>query len=244
MSKAYFSSYGLPSNLPPREIEHLTTCERCAAVFPLAIYHADHSIPDAYAHWASLSESERRAQEPLWLEKHRSYLLQYTKSKTASAYQLYLSDHHREKPGNEIMAQTKQWAEEWKRMSPDQKRPYEHRSAALAQEFHRTIDSWPKPFVHEWKQLKQLRKQTKNSQKRPTSAFVLFMKDRWGEQKAWRTDYREFQKEMGQFWKSGISPEIKRQYEDIAAGQSQRYQKQKSASKHVTALSSDDEDSE
>jgi len=231
-AKAYFAKHNVPADsLPLREVEHLLQCEFCAHTFPLWAFHNGD-----LTEWCQLTETERHGVVAQLQKHHQAFLRKYVKTKTPSGYQLYLTDHSRHTPGNQVMERTRQLAASWQQLSPPEKQVYQERADQLAQTYQQTIQSWSKPMQKELREMKEQRKGV--SEKRPTSAFVMYLSDRWKEQKGLRSDYRQFQHEMAEQWK--IDPR-KHQYQDLADRQQQAFQMRRGKVK-MNGLESDEED--
>jgi hypothetical protein len=195
-----FQQYQLPRLASERETEHINTCHLCARLYPLWIFHQG-SPHD----WVNLTEQKRRSMLPEWEQKHARFLKQFCKSKTHSAYQVFLAEHTRNQP-TPVKDLIPLLAPKWQLLSPTERLPYEQQAQAMAQKHHDTIASWAKPFQ---KELKLMHTQMKNKRRNPAktnrSPFIVWVQDRWREQKAFRNDYRAFLREMAQEWET--SPE-------------------------------------
>lgn len=231
----YFALYQVPVLQSNRENEHILECPMCQRLYALYIFHAKGTV----AEWVNLSEAHREFMlEDLELF-HNIYLKKFAKSKTASGYTLFLADRalHCTQTLSKLVPHI---AEEWKHVAPEIKATYQQRAEILADTHHSTIENWPKPFKQELKQLhaqiKQDRKKT--SDRKPPSAYVLYVQDRWKEVKPLGVPYQSFLKEAATEWNQ--AHDTKRHYEEIFRNRMQDYQ-QKRGKLRISPMSSEQE---
>lgn len=234
----YFALYQVPPLRSNRENEHLLQCPMCQRLYALYIFHNKGNAEE----WINLSESQREYMVDDLESFHTSYLKKFAKSKTSSAYSLFLADRalHTTQKLSHLVPHI---AEEWKHVAPEVKAMYQQRAEALAEAHHSTIENWPKPFKQELKQLhaqiKQDRKRT--SDRKPPSAFIMHVRDRWKEVKPLGVPYHSFLKEAAAEWDKPSSQVTKRHYEELFRTRMQEYQ-QKRGKMRISPMESESDD--
>lgn len=201
-----------------REVEHIQTCLSCQMLWPLFYFH--HPLRCNFQtvcnEWSAMTEEMRKKKYQLLKKTDMSWLNRLTKKRVLSGYQEFVKSKNNQLDDTlsfgQRVAVLSTW---WKELSEEERRRFTTTSAENRRKYRDFIRSLPRFQKNKYKtQRSALRMKRNGGCKRPCNAFMLYLHDRWTDEKRRnpQSKYRQIMKQVAQEWKQQLPQEDKDTY--------------------------------